>query len=1026
MCAAMLQRFPEQSDKIVVVRSDKISMEQFMQDEKSPPIFVLASKKFAHNIGSLQKRAHVIIAQAKEGVRPQNIIQLQSATRNPNFILLNRISSHGIAQELEAEDMKVPGRIARQWARESGRSVTVLRRRMTSNPAIASPPWINPPWPKNTDAMVIAALAGEWDSAEKHDQNFLANIAGVDYMKFEEEINKFRHIDDAPVEKIGSTWGVKSRIDALLGVANSIASANMEPFWKNVGDIFRIQNSADHISGERQLSPSTHKHTVLHYSNTLFSSIADTLVLLAVYHQQITACDNIKAKVDSVVRETLKGAGSNHWNFLDTILPRLAEASPDVFMSALERDLQKNIPDTATMFSSVNHTGILWALETLAWDKRFLHRVIKILAKMTEKHLPLPARYTNTPANTLLSFFRAWYPQCGVNIDERVKLFEQLRQNYPNTAWHLSLQILNRQDVAFSNPLPRWSGILEFANRKVTYGEIAKMRAAAFKIMTDFVDGNQEKIAIILDMFESFDEKQMQEIIQIAEVWQENAEEVAWADMDERIIKNIHLCNLRSEGKNIKRYTALVKMFEALRRKKILQNPVLRHKWLFSKEWVGLPDYSQREETGEDLRRRRINAICDIHKAQQSAGIFQIAADCGVPRIVGVAVADGLVKNDNDRMQWASGAIESSMETQHKRSFMAGVFSGVTQWGTFASFGFTWAEKKKWSDDNILAFAQALRPCVDIWDAIDSACLESIRLKYWQGNVGLWDRKDLPRFVAEMIKIGRSDIALDSAVAYKFQGVNADVVMKILFQLLPEQGAQFSSSGRISSHEIGRGISYITRADVASEDEKIRLEIAYFDTLRYSKYQPTAIFKRLATDPSFFIDAVCQIEGESEIANKYWNILHDWNIPPGCVGPEDFNYVQFADWMKKTRELADKAGCLKQIDMQIGEILRHLPKGDGKLIFPENVLQWLEKHGTEEMFSALSTSYFNSRGIYSKSFDDGGGQERKIADKYRNIGESLPSDYPRLAKVFTDLASSYEEMAKYQDTDAELRDRRWN
>ena len=449
VCAAMLQRFPEQSDKIVVVRSDKISMEQFMQDEKSPPIFVLASKKFAHNIGSLQKCAHVIIAQAKEGVRPQNIIQLQSATRNPNFILLNRISSHGIAQELEAEDMKVPGRIARQWARESGRSVTVLRRRMTSNPAIASPPWINPPWPKNTDAMVIAALAGEWDSAEKHDQNFLANIAGVDYMKFEEEINKFRHIDDAPVEKIGSTWGVKSRIDALLGVANSIASANMEPFWKNVGDIFRIQNSADHISGERQLSPSTHKHTVLHYSNTLFSSIADTLVLLAVYHQQITACDNIKAKVDSVVRETLKGAGSNHWNFLDTILPRLAEASPDVFMSALERDLQKNIPDTATMFSSVNHTGILWALETLAWDKRFLHRVIKILAKMTEKHLPLPARYTNTPANTLLSFFRAWYPQCGVNIDERVKLFEQLRQNYPNTAWHLSLQILNRQDVAF-------------------------------------------------------------------------------------------------------------------------------------------------------------------------------------------------------------------------------------------------------------------------------------------------------------------------------------------------------------------------------------------------------------------------------------------------------------------------------------------------------------------------------------------------------------------------------------------------
>ena len=1029
VCAAMKKRFPEQGDKIIVVRSDKISIEQFIQDGKPPPIFLLASEKFAHNIGDLQKRAPVIIAQAREGVRAQNIIERQRAIRSSDFTLLNRISSHGIAQALEAEDMNIPEKTARQLVRESGRSVTVLRRRMTSNPAITSPPWINPPWTKNTDAMVVAALVGTWDSAEKYDRNFLAEIAGMDYIKFEEKINEFRHIDDAPVEKIGSIWGVKSHIDALLGIANYITPAKMEPFWRNIGNIFHIQNSAGHLSEMQQFASPTNKHTILYYSNALFSSIADTLVLLALHHKQITACDDIKAKVDSVVRETLKNAGSDGWNFLHALLPQLAEASPDIFLSALERDLQKEIPDTSTMFSNTNHTGVLWALETLAWDKHFLPRVIQVLAKMTEKNFPPPVNYANTPINTLLSFFRAWYPQCGADIDERIKLFERLRWDYPKTAWNLSLQVLRGQDAAFPIALPQWSGIPEFANRKVTYEEIVKMRNTAFKVMVDLIDGNQGKIAIILEMFEVFDEEQMQKIIQIIETWQKNAKEADWADMDEKIIKNIYLCNLRSKDKNDIRYAALIKMFQVLREKKIPQDPVLQYKWLFSKEWVGLPDYPQREKTEEERDHRRMNAIREIYKAQESAGIFQMAADCGVPGLVGVAVADALVKNDNDRMQWASDTIKSSMETQRKRGFMAGVFSKVTQWGDFASFGLTQAKKEKWEECNILAFTHALCPCVDVWDVIEATCPEHIRLKYWKGDVRPSDKKDLPRFVSEMIKADKTDIAFDWAAAYNFHDVKADIVMQMLFQLLPEPEAQFSSNSIISPYEIGKGMSYITCADIVSEDKKIRLEIAYFETLRYSEYQPTAIFKRLATDPSFFIDAVCKIygkEGESEIANKYWRILHDWNIPPGCVGPGDFNHVQFSDWMKKTRELADKAGYLKQIDMQIGQILRHLPKGDGKLIFPENVLQWLEKHGTEEMFRALSTSYFDSRGIYSKSFDDGGGQERKIADKYRNIGESLPSDYPRLAKIFTDLASSYEEMAKYQDTDAELRDRRWN
>ncbi len=90
-----------------------------------------------------------------------------------------------------------------------------------------------------------------------------------------------------------------------------------------------------------------------------------------------------QAYVDGIVRAVLRWDNNEiqgGWSSLSDILPLLAEASPDVFLDALDDALSRNPqafvellrdPDGSVLFASSRHTGLLWGLENLAWAPSF-------------------------------------------------------------------------------------------------------------------------------------------------------------------------------------------------------------------------------------------------------------------------------------------------------------------------------------------------------------------------------------------------------------------------------------------------------------------------------------------------------------------------------------------------------------------------------------------------------------------------------------------------------------------------------
>jgi hypothetical protein len=75
----------------------------------------------------------------------------------------------------------------------------------------------------------------------------------------------------------------------------------------------------------------------------------------------------------------------------------------------------------------------------------------------------------------------------------------------------------------------------------------------------------------------------------------------------------------------------------------------------------------------------------------------------------------------------------------------------------------------------------------------------------------------------------------------------------------------------------------------------------------------------------------------------------------------------------------------------------------------------------EEMRSGFSMGARNRRGVTSRAYDEGGGQERNLAATYRAHAHALQDSHVNVAAVFEQLASWYENDGLREDLQAKLR-----
>ena len=121
-------------------------------------------------------------------------------------------------------------------------------------------------------------------------------------------------------------------------------------------------------------------------------------------------------------------------------LPLLAEAAPDPLLGALEHMLEGDGAMIRPIFDeykgflhpTYRHTGVLWALETIAWDPDSFRRAVLALAKLAA--IDPGVKLGNTPSNSLAEIFLLWHPNTNASSVQRLGALKEIAQSLPQVA----------------------------------------------------------------------------------------------------------------------------------------------------------------------------------------------------------------------------------------------------------------------------------------------------------------------------------------------------------------------------------------------------------------------------------------------------------------------------------------------------------------------------------------------------------------------------------------------------------------
>lgn len=200
------------------------------------------------------------------------------------------------------------------------------------------------------------------------------------------------------------------------------------------------------------------------FSGRIKEGVFQSLTLLSIVPCHIQ--DN-KDWVDSFIENKFKDFDLKRYLTHRHNLQWLVEASPSSFIKFVQDDIKKGSPllnqimdvkhkDFSIIGTEIFYTELLFALETLAWDKQYLFDTTDILMHLCS--YPNDSNYANKPINTLLSIYRFRLPQTYAPFETRLEILKSCATKNPKTISTLCVLLLKglSEQVFMPNAHFRW------------------------------------------------------------------------------------------------------------------------------------------------------------------------------------------------------------------------------------------------------------------------------------------------------------------------------------------------------------------------------------------------------------------------------------------------------------------------------------------------------------------------------------------------------------------------------------------
>lgn len=967
-------------------------------------------------------------------------------------ITIPPVASRLAAEALEKQGL--PHRESREYGTLARRSLLALRRRVAVKPSLHEPSWAA----RGADTVRRRVLlANTWNQTWSGDREALEALIGLPYSSIEDAVRSLAAGPDDPmVAVVDERWHVVSPMDAWLLMGPQICTSDLEAFRKHALAVLLEPDPLAKLSEDDRFRASL-EGTRRRFSGELVRGAANALALLSTVDNVVRVAGGQTggSVASSVVWELLdtanKDATAGTWIMLAPHLPLLAEAAPSIFLDQLRKGIQPQAPFAEAVFADRErgkfgtppaspHTHVLWALETLVWSPEHFDAAVSVLAELAE--LDPGGEWSNRPAESLASVFSPWHPNTSADVDQRLTTVERLRRGHPEIAWKLLLSMLPHAhgfQMIHHGPTYRDWKTSEPVVLRTEYIRVVNEVARA--LLADVGASGERWRQIVKELNDLPPEFRAQARDQLAGLAEQGSldeaeREALWSDLrvfvaHHREYSDAHWALPTSE------VDALETVSEALAPASSLH----RHAWLFDQGLITLGDVHRRdnyEEYEREVAARRTAAIAEILNEEGFDGVLSFAADCAVPGQVGAALDRAAGADYEDALVDLLDSPDSSMS-----NLAFGYFAH-----RFTSEGWDWL------DGVIDAHRSSSAPVLSsllraAWDPKEAALRahrlgDEVAREFW-ANLSYFglgqDFDEAPRLSSRLIEFGRPAAALDLLALYRRPGADlayAEAVVSAFEALMEHPDDQ--ELPQLSQYDVDTLLKVVAayRHQLGVE-RAVRVEWYFLPMLGYDPDAQT-LHRTLAEDPRFFVEILSTVfrprsddesphepdepsEQERAAAENAFRLLHSWSTCPGIDDQGEVTLERLRDWVSTARALFAERKRAEIGDEQIGQALAAAP-ADADGSWPcEAVRELLEELQNDRIDRGLEIRVFNNRGVTSRSLDEGGQQEWKLAGGYRARADRFVMRWPRTAAIFRRLAETYEADARREDAEAERRSR---
>ena len=947
------------------------------------------------------------------------------SSESPEIVKLRSPSRHQI--ETVLRESGYSNARSGELASIGGDRISVLRRHLQGLGTLPS----YATW-ENARLIAQAGLAGKWDGTSPADRSALEKLLGKGYGEWIETLRPDVLRSDTPLIQRDEKWRMVARGEAWNALGNRIIDEDLERLREVAVSVLGERDPKFDLPKEERFLANVRGKQLKH-SSRLREGLAETLALVGSRPEALSSCSFGKAETTAilVVRQLLHQASWERWASLDSLLPLLAEAAPGEFLDAVEAALVNlNQSPFHDVFSQEGNgriadwnymSGLLWALETLAWNPDYLSRVAVILADLGS--IDPGGNWANRPANSLVGIFLPWHVQTTASFDKRKTAIETVLHEQPHVGWKLLLALLpHEHGLVMEGPRPTWRDYIPRDWKdSVLVTEYWDQVTAYTDLAVGLAKESPEKLGELVDHLPEISEPARASVLKhLASEQIVNLSESERFPLWEKISDLVRHHRKFSDAAWALPTETLAEIEEAANAL-APETFELRKQHLFSGRVFDLYD---REGDWEAQRKRLDEArqlvVGTILERGDLQAVLTFSRTVAKPETVGAAL--GIIASEPLEANILPSLLNAEEDAIKK---VISAFVWERRW----ELGWTWVDdvlRRDWNTVQKAAFLVLLPFEEEVWNRVSEELGEQNEELYWRDvpvNPYGPDR-DLTVAVEKLLEYQRVDAALSCVSRTTYESnpfFDENLATRTLLAVL-EEPPVVEKLDRDSTVKV---ITRLQQSSEANQDALFKIEWNFLPWLdRFSPGSPVTLEKRLASDPRFFAELVSlvfrskndtQEDGELDdqkknLARNAYKLLTEWRRCPGTLVDDSFNAEAFKNWLDEAKRITEETGHGDVAQRRIGDVLIHAPPDPNGLWIHESVASALNSRGSGEMRFAFTIELRNQRGVHTFT---AGKEERELAQTNRDKAEALETrGYSRFATAMREVAEQYEREAE--------------